>query len=115
FFPHIVQCVLALPINCIYAVFVAFKICPKIEQQYEILSASSLSKDVLKVSYNESDRYKRIALQDLNARLAKKQEPLEDWPALFDDDNRPTVSTPTTSEKSETKVAQLPSNPTLDP
>ncbi len=28
-----------------------------------------------------------MALQDLNARLAQKQEPLEEWPTLFDDDD----------------------------
>lgn len=31
---------------------------------------------------------RRIALQDLNARLAKKQEPLEEWPTLFDEEAR---------------------------
>lgn len=30
--------------------------------------------------------YRRIALHDLNARLGKKQEPLEEWPTLFDEE-----------------------------
>ncbi|KAM7539718.1 hypothetical protein Aperf_G00000032699 [Anoplocephala perfoliata] len=96
FFPRLLQPIIAIPVNCIYAVFVAFKIFPKIEQQYEVLSASSFSRDVPTVSCNDNERHKRIALQDLSARLAKKQEPLEEWPALFDEEARsPPSVTPT--------------------
>ncbi len=59
-FPPIVQPFVALLCNCIYAVIVAFKICPKIEQQHEILSASSFSKDVPNISYTESERHKYV-------------------------------------------------------
>ncbi|CDS41106.1 transmembrane protein 115 [Echinococcus multilocularis] len=85
-FPRFFQPIIAIPVNFFYALFVAFKLCPKIEQQYEILSASSFSRDVPTVSYSDNERYKRMALQDLNARLGKKQEPLEEWPTLFDEE-----------------------------
>nr|CDS34088.1 transmembrane protein 56 [Hymenolepis microstoma] len=86
FFPRLVQPLIAILVNFIYAVFVALKLCPKIEQQYEILSASSFSRDVPTVSFSDNERHKRIALHDLNTRLAKKHEPLEQWPSLFDEE-----------------------------
>ncbi|VUZ57824.1 unnamed protein product [Hymenolepis diminuta] len=58
FVPRLVQPLIAIPVNCIYTVLVAFKLCPKIEQQYEILSASSFSKDVPTVSYSDNERHK---------------------------------------------------------
>lgn len=88
FFPRLVQPLIAILANFIYAVFLAFKLCPRIEQQYEILSASSFSKDVPTVSFSDNERHKRMALHDLNARLATKHEPLEQWPSLFDEEDR---------------------------
>ncbi|VDO05464.1 unnamed protein product [Rodentolepis nana] len=88
FFPRFIQPLIAILVNLIYAVFLTFKLCPKIEQQYEILSASSFSKDVPTVSFRDNERHKRMALHDLNARLAKKHEPLEQWPSLFDEEGR---------------------------
>ncbi|KAL5112804.1 hypothetical protein TcWFU_008774 [Taenia crassiceps] len=115
-FPPFFQPLVAIPVNFLYAVFVAFKLCPRIEQQYEVLSASSLSKDVPTVSFSDNERYKRIALQDLNARLGKKQEPLEEWPTLFDEQGcgshspnpvaPPPPLPPTASDRVETNSVQ---------
>ncbi|VDK35532.1 unnamed protein product [Taenia asiatica] len=59
---------------------------------------------------------RRIALQDLNARLGKKQEPLEEWPTLFDEEGNgsrspnpataPPHSPPAAPDNTETKAVQ---------
>ncbi|BHF59036.1 hypothetical protein SprV_0100199100 [Sparganum proliferum] len=86
FFPPLFQPVLALPVNLIYAVVVAFGLCPKVGQQYEIISASTFaSVDINRTGSSSKDHYKRIALESLNARLSQKAsgpDPLEAWPTL---------------------------------
>ncbi|VDK36525.1 unnamed protein product [Dibothriocephalus latus] len=83
------QPILAIPVNLIYAVVVAFGLCPKVGQQYEIISASTFaSADIVRAGFLPKDHYKRIALESLNARLSQKppeSEPLEAWPALDED------------------------------
>ncbi len=49
-----------------------------------------------------------MALQDLNARLAQKQEPLEEWPTLFDDDDGQVKSTSATAAVPSSAPADAP-------
>ncbi|VDL93255.1 unnamed protein product [Schistocephalus solidus] len=59
FFPPFVQPVLAIPVNLIYAVVVAFGLCPKVGQQYEIISASTFaSADIARAGFSSKDHYK---------------------------------------------------------
>ncbi|XP_078595611.1 transmembrane protein 115-like [Branchiostoma floridae x Branchiostoma japonicum] len=85
FFPEPVQAPIAILANMVYSGLVKIKVCKKTVKRYDVGAPSSITISLPGTDPADAERRRKKALQALNERLSKVQQPEEeegDWPAM---------------------------------